>query len=277
MVRQKPVVHLEPVARIVHLIVRMTPYPLVTLVFLLGLPLCAADVCNPLDFQGPYGFQISGDTTISGASQPVTSLGRIAFDGQGGISGYSSVMFAGLLLGNPVTGTYEARADCTVSWSLQDDSGALQHFSGVMTADAKGVQFQQTDPGAAQHGVLARTAVECKGADLRKAYDFALSGSYNPMVPGDVPATLNAKGLLRADASGDFILTRQGNLSGTTQASVTLDSDCIVHLELALPNEDNDTNTLITLRGIVVDEAKEILAIRTDPGWMVSAKFTAHE
>ena len=115
------------------------------------------------------------------------------------------------------------------------------------------------------------------GADLRKAYDFALSGSYNPMVPGDVPATLNAKGLLRADASGDFILTRQGNLSGTTQASVTLDSDCIVHLELALPNEDNDTNTLITLRGIVVDEAKEILAIRTDPGWMVSAKFTAHE
>ena len=97
---------------------------------LLSLPLHAAAVCDPNQLQGPYGFQLSGAASISGQSQPATSIGRIVFDGQGGISGYSSVMFAGFLLGNPVTGTYESRSDCTASWSLQDDSGAYQHFSG---------------------------------------------------------------------------------------------------------------------------------------------------
>jgi hypothetical protein len=97
-----------------------------------------------------YGFQLSGDTTISGDVKPAVSVGRIVLDGAGSLSGYSSVNFGGYFLGNPVTGTYEVRTDCSISWSLQDDSGALQHFGGIVGADAKRVQFSQTDAGAAK-------------------------------------------------------------------------------------------------------------------------------
>jgi hypothetical protein len=114
--------------------------------------------CDLAHFPGPYGFQLSGQTTISGTSKPVTSLGRIVFDSDGTIGGYSSVMFDGYLLGNPVTGKYETHPDCTVTWSLQDDSGAYQHFTGTIGADGKSVRFRQTDTGSARSGVMSRTA-----------------------------------------------------------------------------------------------------------------------
>src|SRR5580658_3284447 len=107
----------------------------------------AADVCNPNDFQGAYGFQLSGTSAISGEAKPIAGVGRMVLDGSGGLSGTSSVTFSGVLQGNPVTGTYEAHTDCSVSWALQDDSGAYQHFAGTMSPDGKRVQFRQTDPG----------------------------------------------------------------------------------------------------------------------------------
>src|SRR5579872_7234241 len=105
---------------------------------------CAADVCNPRDFHGAYGFQLSGDAKITPDAKPAASMGRLVFDGSGGVSGYSSAHFAGYLQGNPIAGSYEARTDCSIAWSLQDDSGAYQHFGGKMTPDFKRVQFQQT-------------------------------------------------------------------------------------------------------------------------------------
>jgi hypothetical protein len=67
-----------------------------SLIFALGLPLCA-DVCDPKNLQGPYGFQLSGETNISGESKPMTSIGRVVLTDDGKISGYSTAMFAGYL------------------------------------------------------------------------------------------------------------------------------------------------------------------------------------
>src|SRR5205085_1772776 len=87
-------------------------------------------VCDPKVVQGTYGFQLSGDARVSGDLKPAVTVGRVTFDGAAGVSGVSSVNFAGYLLGNPVNGTYETRPDCTISWSFQDDSGNQQHFAG---------------------------------------------------------------------------------------------------------------------------------------------------
>jgi hypothetical protein len=70
------------------------------------LPLAHAAVCDPVAFQGAYGFQLSGPTTIGSKPQPAAAVARLVLDGSGAISGVSSVKFAGLLLGNPVTGKY---------------------------------------------------------------------------------------------------------------------------------------------------------------------------
>jgi len=244
-----------------------------TFASLVGLPLCAADSCNPRDLQGSYGYLLSGETSISGKPQPATSLGRIVLDDSGGISGYSSVMIAGFLLGNSVTGTFESHRDCTASWSLQDDSGGFQHFSGVVSSQGERVEFRQTDPGGAPHGIMLRTADACSAPDLQRAYALTISGSYTPMAAGDAPASVSAKGVMWADPNGNFRLTLRGS-SQSTPVTLSLDPDCTVHLQLDLPAEPTGP---ATLRGILVDGAKQILAIQTDPGWMVSAQFTAQE
>jgi len=247
---------------------------LLTLISVLVLPLCA-EVCNPTDLQGPYGFQLSGETAISGQPVPVANIGRLVLAGDGGISGYSTVMFDGYLLGNPVTGTYEARWDCTIAWSLQDDSGAFQHFSGVATSGGRRVDFRQTDPGGAQHGTMAKTAPRCKASDLRNEYAFTLTGSTIPMVPGGTHSTVTAKGLIKADENAGFKLVLGDGVAAMTDAAITIDAECIVDIQLTLPATGAGTTISTMLRGVLIDEGKRILAIETDPGAMVSATFTA--
>lgn len=240
----------------------------------LALPASAANSCNPRDLEGTYGFQLTGETRISGEPMPAVSFGRLVFDDSGGVSGTSSAKFAGLLLGNPVTGTYEIRADCTVSWNLQDNSGGHQHFSGVAAPGGDRVRFRQTDAGGLRHGVLVRAAAEgCKVSDLREKYTFTLSGSMVPMTEEGVARKVAAKGVMEQDSNHHFHLTLEGSPAYTTDVAITVDSDCTLEQELTLPMDGSAA--AVKLRGILVDAGKEILAIQADPGAMVSARFTA--
>jgi hypothetical protein len=195
----------------------------------------------------------------------------------GGISGYATTMFAGLRLGNPVTGIYDAHWDCTISWSLQDDSGSFQHFTGVADSDGRTVHFRQSDPGGAEHGTMARISTECKTADLQKKYAFTLSGTSIPMAPGESSSTVDAKGLIKADEQANFKLTLKGASDATpvTDVTISVDAQCVVDIALELPAEDGSATTPMKLHGVLIDEGKGILAIETDPGAMVSAAFTA--
>jgi len=224
-----------------------------SLILLLLLPgaAYAGDVCDPTKLIGPYAFQLSGSTAISGTPKPTASLGRITFDGSGSVSGTASAVYSGLLLGNPVTGTYAAKSDCSVTWKLQDDSGAFQNFSGTLSADGTRAQFRQTDPGGAQRGIMQKTPDSCSVADLQKKYKFTVSGSTTPMQPGEVPRTISASGTLDVAENGTF----------------QVDNDCSVHFILTLPPEHSP----MTMRGFLVNAGKEILAFQTDPGAMVIA------
>src|SRR6266852_8884897 len=194
-----------------------------SLFLLLLLPCAAAqdrDVCNPTNLVGPYAFQLSGSTTISGTPKPTASLGRLTFDGSGSLSGTASATFSGVLLGNPVTGTYEAKSDCSVTWKLQDDSGGFQNFSGTFSTDAARVQFRQIDPGGAQRGIMQKMRDKCSAADLMRKYSFTVSGSTTPMQAGEVGRTVSGKGTLEIAENGSF----------------QVESDCSVNFKLTLPD-----------------------------------------
>jgi hypothetical protein len=223
----------------------------------------AAEVCNPASLVGPYAFQLTGTTDISGTLKPTASLGRIIFDGEGGLSGTASAAFSGLLLGNPVTGTYEAKADCSVTWKLQDDSGAFQHFSGTYSTDGTRVQFKQTDPGGPQRGIMKKTSDMCSAGDLRKKYSFAVSGSTEAVQPGDVPHSVSAKGTVDTDENASF----------------QVESDCSVQFKLTIPAQDGRIAepSVINMRGFLVDGGREILAVETDPGAVVAGRLIATE
>jgi len=228
----------------------------------------AAQVCNPQVLQGAYGFQLAGTTTISGDSKPVAAMGRIEFDGRGAVSGTASVNFAGFLLGNPVTGVYEAHSDCTVTWSLQDDSGAFQHFAGTLTPDLQRATFHQTDTGGARQGTLAKVAPQCSDAALQGNYSFSISGGAIPMNPGEVARNISFGGALTADGAGNLALVADG--SATAAGTSSVDSDCIVDMTIVPA-----LGASIKLRGILVTGGKEVLAIETDPGTTVNARFRA--
>lgn len=232
---------------------------LLLLVLLPGLAAQAADVCNPADLLGPYAFQLTGSTDIAGTPKPTASLGRIAFDGLGGLSGTASATFRGLLLGNPVTGSYIAKADCSLIWKLQDDSGGFQNFSGTLSSDGTSVRFKQTDPGGAQRGIMRKTSDTCSAADLQTKYSFTVSGSTTPMQPGGVPHGVSATGTLDIAENGSF----------------RVESDCSVRFGLTLPAQDGRVAELSTMnmRGFLVTGGQEILAFQTDPGAMVAARF----
>jgi|SRR5450432_130184 hypothetical protein len=230
--------------------------------FLLLLPVAAAqaaDVCNPTDLLGPYAFQLTGSTDISGSPRPTASLGLINFDARGNLSGTVSATYRGLLLGNPVNGTFAAKSDCSVTWKLQDDSGAFQHFSGTLSADGTRVQFSQTDPGGAQRGIMKKTPGTCSAADLLKKYTFSVSGSTTPMQPGEVSHNVSGEGTLDTTDNGSF----------------QVESDCSVQFKLTLPERDGQAAdpTPRSMRGFLVNGGKEILAFQTDPGAMVAARF----
>lgn len=232
----------------------------------------AAPVCEPRKFEGTYGFQLSGTTRISGTERAAATIGRLVFDGSGSVSGTSSVNFTGYLLGNPVTGKYEVHTDCSFTWSLQDDSGAYQHFAGSITPDFVRAEFRQTDPGAPSQGVMVRTPQACGLNALANSYSYSISGSTTPMLPGETGHKVSSSGTIQVDANGT--VTVQGNGHSTALGgSIQVDSDCMVQMQISVPAGSSDGAELVNLRGVLLNGGKEILAIQTDPGAAVTAKF----
>lgn len=229
-----------------------------------SLPVCA-QVCNPRKLEGSYAFQLSGTTTISGSPRAVASLGTLEFDGEGGLKGTASADFAGYFLGNPVTGKYEAHADCSITWTLQGESGGPQHFFGVFTPDLRNATFLQTDVGGARNGTLAQLPSVCSMADLQGSYSFEISGKTIPMERGETAHTISLSGTLTVDAAGNLAIPQNGLTLPAGTAEV--DSDCEVHI-IFLPSP----STEMTFRGALTAQ-REILAIETDPGTAVNASF----
>ncbi len=243
--------------------------------FLLGVLLlaapnfaAAADVCAPTDVQGPYGFQLAGMSRISGAPVPIASIGRLVFDGKGNISGVSSVNFKGLFLGNPVTGTYELKTDCTLNWKLQNDSGGWQNFSGRVSPGGERVEFRQTDPGAQTPGVMEKMPADCGTPAVQGRYRFSMIGRSTPFASEEGPSRVSVEAVADADGAGRLLISRGDAKTG---GSYSIDSDCFVTLEFGLT--EGDSATLDQLRGVLVNKGSEILAVQTDPEQVAVVKF----
>jgi len=228
----------------------------------------AAEVCNPNDLNGAYGLQMAGSTTIGGRAQPIAVIGRIVFGYGGSVSGVSSVNFNGFFLGNPVTGKYEANADCSMTLSLQVDSGGNQEFHGRVRPGGDRADVQQTDTGTGERGVLSRTPESCSAATFQGNYNFQLSGSATPFNE-DTPATMPGSATVEANGNGGLTLTRG---SVQTNGTYTVDSECFVQLDIGLPDAES---ALVKLRGILVGGGKEVLVVATDPERVGSGRFTA--
>ena len=258
-----------------HLRRRMACFRALVIVAFFSLQAYGVNACANAALRGPYGLDLSGISTISGSSKPFAEVARLAFDGEGSISGYSSVNFDGLLLGNPVTGRYAVGPDCSVSVDLQDDSGAYQHFAGNLDLSQDRVVLRQTDPGTGAQGKAEPIPATCDSADLQPQYTLTLSGTATPFAASGVPQKFSAKGVVDIASGTEFTLEQI--LKGhkiTTTGTLSVDSDCTIHFGLELP-VDSGRPVAMKLRGFLVDGGRGIFAIQTDPDAATSARFTA--
>src|SRR5579862_9785293 len=198
------------------------------------MPLAHGAVCDPRNFQGPYGFVLTGTTTIGNAPRPAAAVGRLVLDLAGNVSGVASTNFTGIYLGNPVTGTYEAHNDCTVSWSLQDDSGNFQHFQGAMSSDGGRITFHQSDEGGARSGTMLRTADNCTSGSFRGNYKLTVSGNTFHVDSGQISGAVDVHGLMTADGAGNVAFSPETQVAAAPSGTYEFEDGCVVHLAIQM-------------------------------------------
>jgi len=232
----------------------------------------AAQTCGRADVSGAYGFQLAGTTSIGAdGPQPMVAIGRLVFDGQGGITGVSSADLAGYFLGNPVTGSYAFKSDCSLTFALQDDSGAFQHFTGLAKPGGASIDIRQTDPDTGERGVMEKTPASCDAASLHGAFNFTLSGTASQFDTEESPGSqFSLSGTMTADGAGNLTFTTS---AGQTTGSYQLDSGCVAEMELGIL--EGNSAGILKLRGVLVKQGKLLLAVESDPARIASARFTA--
>ncbi len=239
-----------------------------------ALPVTHAAVCDPRALHGAYGFSLAGITTIGGPARPVAVVGRLVFDGSGTLTGISSASFTGLVFGNRVTGNYEAHADCSVTWRLQDDSGNYQHFAGTMKTDGRRAGFRQTDPGGAENGILLRAMDTCSDSNLAGKFSLSASGRTVDVETGVESGSVSFENLLMADGAGNLSFAEGFQEPALAEGIYKVRDDCFVELVLKLPADGNE-GASVHFRAILVENGDEVLGIETDPGTIVTLRLFA--
>ena len=141
--------------------------------------------------------------------------------------------------------TTPSRPTASLTFELQDDSGAWQHFRGAVQPGGARASFHQTDPGTGGRGVLQKLPDACSAASFRGKFAVTIGSQKTVTV---------------ADGNGNLSSTGEATNSGT----YTVDSDCFVQLNFG-----------VQLRGVLVNGGKTVLAVQTDPGKVSTATFTA--
>ena len=232
-----------------------------------------AEVCDSNALKGAYGFSLTGNTTIGGATRPVAVVGRLVFEDSGNLSGISSAAFTGLILGNPVTGKYDAHSDCSVTWSLQDDSGNFQHFAGTLSGDGASVTFHQSDPGGAENGILRRTPDSCSESTLSGNLNFSMTGSTVEINTAAENGHVSTSGLLIADGAGGLSFSPGPDQPPLGAGTYDVQDDCFVEIALELP--ERDTTATMHFRAILVENGRAVMGIQTDPGSIVGLRLVS--
>ena len=249
-------------------------YFLLLFAWIFALPVTHAAVCDPKTFHGAYGLSLTGTTTIGGPKRPVAVVGRLVLDDSGNLSGISSTSFTGLILGNPVTGKYEAHFDCSVTWSLQDDSGNFQHFAGTMSADDGHVDVPADRSGrrrerhsAPDHGWVFRIQ---PGGDIQ----LTASGRTVDVNTAVDSGRVSVRGVVIADGTGNLYFASGPDEPALGVGSYEVQDDCFVKLVMELPADGNQAAAM-HFRAIVVDNGREVLGIQTDPGTVVALRLVS--
>ena len=98
---------------------------------------------------GNYMSEGGGTVTVTGL---VAFVGRINFDGDGGLDNPVTASRAGTIVHVDFAGTYTVNLDCSGSFVL----AGVQHFDFVVDPHGRKIDYIRTDPGTIVSGSASR-------------------------------------------------------------------------------------------------------------------------
>ena len=120
--------------------------------------------CSNGTLKGTFAHTLTGFITAPPAvAGPFAGLGTETFDGNGGLTGNSTVSLNGTISSGTYAGTYTVNPDCTGTYTVLSPSGRTSNvfFVLVWTPHSTGTglsefHFIATDPGSVRTGIARR-------------------------------------------------------------------------------------------------------------------------
>jgi hypothetical protein len=216
--------------------------------------------CTNASFKGVYGILSAG---LTNSGEPKTSIGQFTTDGDGNLMGWSTQSTDGAFTTFSFTGSYSVAKNCTGTVTLSNGYTA----NLVLDNGNKGAYMIQTNSGYTQSSIaVAEGTATCTDAGVK--HTFAVNANGNVLGIGEVVYV----GQLTLNGSGNITGTLSTSLNGAitsnepiTTGTYSIDSNCIGTASITLEN-----STMMNFDLIVVDGGKELMALESDSGTVVS-------
>jgi hypothetical protein len=203
-----------------HLVVVHSTWMVVAVALLLSCftSLARAETCTNQSLHGTYVLTLSGFRTFLtppqaiGAFFPIAVGGTFRFDGNGSVSRFLLVSFAGQVFPVSDTGSYAMNADCSGSTSFPD----IPETHSLYVVDPETVAIVTSTTGASGATTLTKQHVadDCTNRTLRGAYVIIGNGLATFQIP---PQTTDAFSPI--SVAGRFTFDGEGTVSRAVSLS----------------------------------------------------------
>jgi len=214
----------------------------------------ASATCSNATFSGVWGYFVGA------------AVGQFTSDGNGNVTGSSTVSNNGAIETQTYTGTYSISKNCTGSLTLNIAGGGTSNNNFVVDDGKKGAQVINTNSGSAASGfALAQGVVTCGLTGKKATFAANLIGE----IPGTGPiayvfqVTLDGKGNV-SSGSGTFDVSGNYVTAPSIKGTYTENDDCTGTMQIT-PSGFGTLN----FNFVVVSAGKEILLLETDTDTVV--------
>ncbi|MGA9528312.1 MAG: hypothetical protein WBS24_09365 [Terriglobales bacterium] len=227
---------------------------------------CAAwaATCSNASLSGAYGFMHDG--TDSNGDPYTAAVTQLTFDSTTGtFTGETTASHDGVIATEPVRGTYTVASNCT---GMGIPAG-LSPFSIVVTSTG----FLALHPFSEGFAVKQGSAT-CTNAGVKGSFGFATTGLF---LAGAAPGWVAFIGELKftVNPSGDGVIS--GNIAGAEGSTILTFAEEPVTGSYSVERNCRGVATIkpeglsaMHFHFVVVDGAKELLAVETDTNTVVS-------
>ena len=225
-------------------------------------PLYGAQHCSNASLQGNYGYLVSG----TAGGNPVTIMGQLSADGNGGMTGYQSASRNGAIEDSlTLTGSYKISSKCSGTATLSPQGGTTATYNLTILASGK-VELVAADSGTVQSGFALPQGVDsCSTAKTKGVFSLTENGA----VVGQGADSFGGQWTLRGN--GTIVGTRWGSVNGTiSSGDVISGAYKIIRICQGGGVIGVNQESPIHLNLVVVNSEHEVLFMQTDAGTVLS-------